>query len=412
MAVPRLQHSPRFGQCASSQTVCSASPRIRPREPLVLRALRRPRPDPLRAGQQRDRDRDAHSSSSCSSSSLLVVFVEVVVLVVVLVVPVLVLFVLVVLVVVVFVVVLVVLVLVVVVVVVFLCPRPSSSRAPRLRRPDPRRPRARPRPRNRRCPRRRRNGGSRSAPRRLLVNGPSRPAASTRAAPSFYRARSAPDSYYPLRVFRPQQPRRGRAEESRDDRRLPSLPVAVPVRRGQARRPAEGEDALREVRRHDRDREPADRRRRRCRRASRGAAPGPAPPPAAPAPDDAMRTRETPVSSPEDRGNATLAGGEARADGAAPAARGQALLAGRHPGCGHGPDLPGHEDAHDHRPLGRGHQPRRPRGLAPARRARDHRRHGRAARPRARRTAPGSTSTASSSTSSRTSRSSASAATC
>ena len=30
VAVPRLQHSPRFGQCASSQTVWSSSPRIRP----------------------------------------------------------------------------------------------------------------------------------------------------------------------------------------------------------------------------------------------------------------------------------------------------------------------------------------------------------------------------------------------
>ncbi len=31
VAVPRLQHSPRFGQCASSHTVWSSRPRIRPR---------------------------------------------------------------------------------------------------------------------------------------------------------------------------------------------------------------------------------------------------------------------------------------------------------------------------------------------------------------------------------------------
>src|SRR5439155_18747914 len=161
--------------------------------------------------------------------------------------------------------------------------------------------------------------------------------------------------------------RRRRREERPYDHRLSRLPSPIQVRRIQARRAAQGQDPVREVRSDDRDREPAPRR--------DDSSPGDAPPasrayaPGAPSGAGARHRHRPPRHS-------LVHGGAGRSDhhrqgpsqdGRAGAAQGQALLAGRHPGGGDGTDPSDQQDPHDHRPHGSGPEPRRRRGLPPAR---------------------------------------------
>src|SRR4029079_16982464 len=69
------------------------------------------------------------------------------------------------------------------------------------------------------------------------------------------RITAGPDSYYPSPTAGPCVVPRG-CLRSEHDRRLPELPGPLQVRRESAGRPAQGQDQVRQVRGHDRDREP------------------------------------------------------------------------------------------------------------------------------------------------------------